>query len=59
MLLVEEEDGTGTHKYDVTQTSHSGLLKLFAFARCLIELFHKGLTTYSQVSVKDPFVLGC
>lgn len=49
MLLVEEEDGTGTHKYDVTQTSHSGLLKLFAFARCLIELFHKGLTTYSQL----------
>lgn len=58
MLLVEEENGTGTYKYDVTQTSHRGLLKLFAFARCLIELFHKGLTTYSQVGVRYPFVLG-
>lgn len=49
MLLVQEEEGTGTLRYEVMRTSARGLLKLFAFARCLIELFHTGLTTFSQV----------
>nr|XP_053655972.1 ectopic P granules protein 5 homolog isoform X2 [Cherax quadricarinatus] len=47
VLLVEEENGQ-LH-YDVSQTSHLGFMKLFAFATCLIELFHTGLTTYFQV----------
>lgn len=49
MLMIEEIDGS--LQYDVSRTSHHGLMKLFAFATVLIHLFRKGLTTYSLVGV--------
>ncbi|KAK7082716.1 hypothetical protein SK128_026803 [Halocaridina rubra] len=47
ILLIEVENGS--LKYNVSFTSHHGLLKLFALATCLINLFRTGLATYSQL----------
>lgn len=47
MLLIDEENDT--LKYNVSCTSRQGLMKLFAFATYLIQLFRVGLETYSQV----------
>ena len=47
MLLIRENDEAVS--YDVSGTSHHGLMKLFAFATSLIQLFRIGLATYSQV----------
>ncbi|KAK4327000.1 hypothetical protein Pmani_002518 [Petrolisthes manimaculis] len=47
MLLVCKSGGS-LH-YDPLQTSHHGFLKLFALATRLVQLFRKGLITYSQM----------
>ncbi|XP_045603349.2 ectopic P granules protein 5 homolog isoform X1 [Procambarus clarkii] len=47
ILLVEEENGK--LRYSVSHTSHHGCMKLFAFATRLIQLFRRGLATYSQL----------
>ncbi|XP_068201303.1 ectopic P granules protein 5 homolog [Palaemon carinicauda] len=47
MLLINEENDT--LEYSVASTSRQGLMKLFAFATYLIQLFRNGLVTYSQV----------
>ncbi|XP_069970328.1 ectopic P granules protein 5 homolog isoform X2 [Penaeus vannamei] len=47
MLMIEDVDGS--LQYDVSRTSHHGLMKLFAFATILINLFCKGLSTFSMM----------
>ncbi|XP_047502036.1 ectopic P granules protein 5 homolog [Penaeus chinensis] len=47
MLMIEDVDGS--LQYDVSRTSHHGLMKLFACATVLINLFCKGLSTYSMM----------
>lgn len=49
MLMIEDVDGS--LQYDVSRTSHHGLMKLFAFATILINLFCKGLSTFSMVGL--------
>ena len=50
ILLISEGDSASS--YDISKTSSTSMMKLFAFSTLLLQLFRDGLKTYSQARFK-------